>query len=134
MQMSEWTWPGSTATRIIDGDTLVARLTRDIGFNGSVTFNQKLRLHRIDAYKVNTPKGLAARERVINLAWTGPVAISAGLPILLNIITVKPYKYGDEWMAEVHLPDGRSLNELLVSEGLAVWWDGRGKAPAVEST
>jgi hypothetical protein len=47
----------------------------------------------------------------------------------VHITTVGPYKYGDEWQAELVLADGRNLSDALVDLGLAVYWDGHGPRP-----
>jgi endonuclease YncB( thermonuclease family) len=114
----DWDWPRSTVTRVIDGDSLVAEVHRDLGFNGTATFHQKLRLNRINAKPAKTPAGAAATAAVSGLV--------AGE---LHIVTVGPYKFGDEWMAEITLADGRNLSDLLVSLGHAVYWDGTGPRP-----
>ena len=113
-----WTWPQSTIVRVIDGDSLVAQLTRDIGFHGSVTFLQRLRLNRINTPPLSSALGKQAADYVASFA--------AGL---FTITTVKPYKYGDEWMAEVVNVDGVNLSDALVAAGLAVAWDGNGPRP-----
>jgi len=113
-----WAWPASTITRVIDGDSVVARMIRDIGFHGFVTFDQRLRLNRINASPGSTDLGMAA---------TAMVTAYLGLPV--GIVTIKPYKYGDEWMAEITLPDGTNLSDALVAAGLAVYWDGTGPRP-----
>ena len=124
--MSQWRWPGSRITRVVDGDTVDTELTRDIGFGGRVTFVVRLRLARINAAKASSKRGLAATAAV--LAWTGSAP--------LEVITMKPYKYSGpedytgEYMAEVVLPDGRNLSDLLVAEGLAAYWNGQGPRPA----
>src|SRR5206468_907907 len=80
-----WDWPDSTITRVIDGDSLVAEVHRDLGFNGTATFRQKLRLNRINAKPAKTPEGKAATAAVIGMV-TDPV----------HITTLKSYKYGSE--------------------------------------
>lgn len=118
--MSEhWDWPGAHVERIIDGDTFVAVLTRDLGFHGTATFEQRLRLNRINAKPAKTEEGKRATARVTVLTTATSVGIE----------TVSPYKYRDEWMAEVTLADGRNLSDLLVAEDLAVYWDGEGTRP-----
>jgi endonuclease YncB( thermonuclease family) len=114
----DWYWPNSTVVRVIDGDSLVAEVHRDLGFNGTATFLQKLRLNRINAKPAKTTEGKQATAAVIGLV-TDPV----------HITTVGPYKFGDEWMAEIQLADGRNLSDTLVSLGLAVLWDGHGPRP-----
>jgi endonuclease YncB( thermonuclease family) len=133
---TEWSWPNSQITRVIDGDTFVARLTKDIGFHGLVAFEQKLRLNRINAPKYSashpdqTVDGTRARDYFQTLVNNRSD---------LMIETVKPYKYGDEWMAEVALTTiaiGTSpsqwdnVSDLLVAAGHAVYWDGSGVRPS----
>lgn len=118
-------WPASRVLRVIDGDTVDAAVTRDLGFGGTATFPVRLRLNRINAPKVSSARGKTARRRVEVL--TADVAV--------HVITVEPYKYGGpddqtgEWMAEITLPDGQNLSDLLVAEGLAVYWNGTGPRP-----
>jgi endonuclease YncB( thermonuclease family) len=122
---AEWSWPGSVIARVLDGDTVDAMLTRDLGFEATATFPVRLRLNRINADPVHTDKGFRAKSRVLGL--------TAGAKLLIT--TGKGYKYGapdgktGEWMAEVALPDGRNLSDVLVAEGLAVHWDGQGPRP-----
>ena len=113
-----WVWPSSTISRVIDGDSFEARLTKDIGFNGVVAFQQKLRLNRINTTPAKTVSGKAATAYVQDIA---------GSPV--DITTLKPYKFGDEWMAEVVLSGGVNLSDALVGAGLAVYWDGTGPRP-----
>lgn len=113
-----WDWPGSTITRVVDGDTIVARLSRDIGFHGVATFEQRLRLNRINTAPASTERGRAATQMV-----------SSHTGAQVDITTVKPYKYGDEWMAEVVLVVGVNLSDALLEAGLANLWDGHGPRP-----
>jgi endonuclease YncB( thermonuclease family) len=125
MAGTEWAWPASVISRVIDGDTVDAMLTRDLGFQASATFPVRLRLNRINADPAHTDTGMRCKARVL--------ALTAGAR--LSITTGKSYKYGapdgktGEWMAEVLLPDGRNLSDVLVTEGLAVHWDGEGPRP-----
>lgn len=122
--MSGWLWPDSTITAVIDGDTINARLTRDIGFGGTTTFVVRLRLNRINAHAKNTPAGRMAREFLEPLI---------GHPMLIE--TRKPYKYGGPgtspgaWMAEVTTSEGINLSDWLVLLDLAIPWDGTGVRP-----
>ena len=117
--MTTWDWPGSIVARVIDGDSIVATLVRDIGFHGSTTFQQHLRLNRINTPPVSTPLGIAARLFVRDFTFGE----------LLHVVTVKPYKYGDEWMAEVTNDDDDNLSDELVKRGFGVYWDGAGPRP-----
>lgn len=120
-----WEWPDSIVTNVVDGDTIDARVRRDMGFGGVAEFIVRLRLNRINAAKVSSERGKAARDYVVEL--------TRGLPVLIE--TLKPYKYGGpdsspgEWMAEVIFPDGRNLSDELELYGLAAYWDGQGPRP-----
>lgn len=113
-----WTWPDATVVRVVDGDTLVVRLTRDIGFHGSVVFEQRVRLAGINTPPVSTERGRAAA------AWVERNTLG-----LVTVATLKPYKYGDEWVATIALADGRDVSDELVALGLAYVWNGRGPRP-----
>ena len=124
MSSVPWLWPGARVTRVIDGDSFVACVKRDIGFHGSVTFDVRLRLNRINTPPVKTPAGKSAATFFEALARVSEVSSP---PLLIE--TVKPYKYGDEWMAEVTLPDGRNVSDVMVQSGGAVYWNGQGPRP-----
>jgi endonuclease YncB( thermonuclease family) len=117
--MPAWEWPNSTIIRVIDGDTVIARLQRDIGFHGLLAFEQHLRLNRINTPPAKTPAGAAATAALDALVYGQSV----------HITTVKPYKYGDEWVAEIVLEDGRNVSDELVAAGVALRWDGTGQRP-----
>jgi endonuclease YncB( thermonuclease family) len=124
--VAEWHWPDSHLSRVVDGDTADAKLTRDIGFGGTVTFPVRLRLARINAAKSVTPRGRDATA-MVNAKTTDTV---------VDITTVETYKYGGpddytgEYVAEIRLPDGSNLSDLLVDADLAVYWNGHGPRPA----
>lgn len=120
MSNAPWLWPGSLITRVVDGDSLTARLTRDLGFHGTATFEVKLRLNRINAPAVNTDTGKIAGGALVALF---PADVH------VNIETTKAYKYGDEWMAEITLADGTNVSDWMVTGGYAVYWNGQGPRP-----
>lgn len=121
-----WLWQNSEITAVIDGDTVHALVTRDIGFGGTTSFTVRLRLNRVNAPKATARRGAAAK------AFVEAKVLGARV----DITTHDPYKFGGpknspgEWMAEIALPDGSNLSDLLVAEGLAVPWDGEGDRPA----
>lgn len=124
--MSDWPWPQTVISRVLDGDSVDADLINDhVGFGVRTSFPMRLRLNRINAAPSGTAKGKLAKARVL--------ALTAGQR--MYVVTGKGYKYGapegktGEWMAEVQLPDGSNLSDLLVAEGLAVYWDGQGPRP-----
>ena len=120
-----WLWPGSTITRVIDGDSFVATVSRDLGFHGVATFGQKMRLNRINTPPAGTEIGDAATAFVLAKVMPGVIGTAA----VVGIETVGAYKYRDEWMAEVTLPDGSNLSDALVTAGLALYWNGQGPRP-----
>jgi endonuclease YncB( thermonuclease family) len=123
--VTAWEWPGSRVLRVVDGDTVDAQVTRDIGFGGSVQFPVRLRLARINAAPLATPQGTAARDYLVALLR----------PFTVDLVTDKPYKYGGppgavgEWMAEITLPDGRNVSDVMVATGYALPWNGDGPRP-----
>lgn len=131
MTPTVWDWPGSRISRVIDGDSFEATVTRivsiDLGFRQTqsvvTSFPIKLRLNRINCPPASTKVGKQATARVKELVAEE----------LVDIETLNTYKYGGgdrpEWMAEVILEDGSNLSDLLVAEGLAVYWDGEGPRP-----
>lgn len=123
--MSAWEWPNTELIRVVDGDTIDVLLTRDLGFGGKATFPVRLRLNRINAPKDGSDKGKQAHARVTEVIGGQRV----------NVTTVKTYKYGGpddelgEYMAEVVVPNGTNVSDMLVTEELAVYWNGNGPRP-----
>lgn len=119
-----WSWPNSTIPNFVDGDTVDAIVTRDLGFGGTASFPIRLRLNRINAPKLASAPGERSRLFLIDLIQTAQVQID----------TYRTYKYGggttSEWMAEITLPDGHNVSDVMVAEGQAVYWDGQGPRPA----
>lgn len=118
-----WSWPNSTINNFVDGDTVDAIVTRDLGFGGSASFPIRLRLNRIDAPSLSSVPGIASRDALIALIGSAAVLID----------TYRTYKYGGgkvpEWMAEITLVDGRNVSDVMVAQGHAVFWDGQGPRP-----
>jgi len=107
----------ATITRIIDADSLVVDL--DMGRHLWVR-DAKHRLNGCNARANTDPGGVEARD---NLAVLLPVGA------VVTLHSLKPYKYGDEYMADITLPDGRDLVPLLIAEQWAAPWNGRGAKP-----
>lgn len=127
-----WTWPESTIIRVIDGDTVVGSMTKDIdvdcGFHvmlvQSIATAQKLRLNRINASPAKTDVGKAATN------YLGSLVMGIGNTVILETLKITgAYKFGDEWMVEITLADGTNVSDLMVSNGHAVYWDGEGPRP-----
>lgn len=118
-----WEYPGSTLVRVVDGDTFHAQVTRslDFGFHVVITPTavQKFRLNRCNTAPAATPSGTGAAARLVDLL----------LPAPFHLSSVGPYKFGDEWMAELVLADGRNVSDVLIAEQWAAPWNGQGPAP-----
>lgn len=121
-----WEWTNAAVIAVTDGDTVVARLTRDIGFEATVTFPWKLRLNRINAPSAKSMAGKAAID-ALEIMVLGQE---------LHIQTLRTYKYGGgdrpEYMAEITLADGTNVSDALVKSHHAVYWDGTGPRPSDE--
>jgi endonuclease YncB( thermonuclease family) len=103
--MTTWTVP-ARVTRVVDGDTLVADL--DLGW-GIWHIGAKVRLAGVNCPEMGTPQGRAAREFVLDLLrapWP------SGVPVTIESKALD--KYG-RTLAEVTLPDGRSLRMALLA-------------------
>jgi endonuclease YncB( thermonuclease family) len=94
---------------VSDGDTLTVLTTEKQ--------RVKLRLHGIAAPEAGQDFGSRAKQTASELAFGNPVTVR---PIELD-------RYG-RTVAEVILPDGRSLNHEMVRNGMAWWY--RRYAPA----
>lgn len=100
----------ATVVRWVDGDTVW--LTVDIGFRLEGTMD--FRLYGINAPERGTSNGTAATARVNQLAPPG------------SGVTIQSHKDPDNfgrWLADVWagpVGDGKSINQTLISEGLAV--------------
>ena len=122
MAAERWSYPGSTLTRVIDGDSFIAdvRCGLDFGFHVLIagSSRQRFRLNHCAAAPLRTGSGAGAASRTAELLAD---------PFLL--VSVGPYKYGDEWMAEVTLADGRNVSDVLIEEQWAAPWNGTGPQP-----
>lgn len=106
--------------RVIDGDTVDIEV--DLGFD--IRTVQRVRMAGINAPEKNTQKGLLSKK------W-----LEARLP-LGKTVTIKSEKPGGgdkygrylAWIVDDIDPD-RTVNEVLISEGYALAWDGSGVKP-----
>lgn len=94
-----------TVVRVIDGDTLECDV--DLGFYTRI--RTKLRLLGINCPETDSPEGREAKMFTQGKA--------DGLSLTAE--THRADKYGNRWNAVVFLPDGTSLNDLLVAAGHA---------------
>jgi endonuclease YncB( thermonuclease family) len=119
----QWVFPGSTLNRVVDGDTFYADVKRtlDFGFHVKITptATQKFRVNGCNAAPSKTASGMGATAALTDLLGRGPFTLAS----------VGAYKYGDEWMAEVLLADGRRLTDVMIEEQWSAPWDGQGAQP-----
>jgi micrococcal nuclease len=99
--------------RVVDADTVWLHI--ELGLD--VSTKQSVRLFGINAPEMSTPEGKKAREFVAALMPVGQM-------VLLQTIKDKREKYG-RYLGVVVVGD-TVLNDLLVQEGHAVPYDGRG--------
>lgn len=123
MASERWDYPGSILVRAVDGDTFVAQVSRSLDFGFHILIPpvavQKFRLNRCNAAPNTTPSGQGAAARLAELLAARP----------FDLTSVGPYKFGDEWMAEVMLADGRNVSDVMIAEQWAAPWTGQGPAP-----
>lgn len=103
-----------TVERWVDGDTLWANVSKDIGFHIVISALQDFRLYGINTQEKGEPLYSQAKDRVNQLAPPG------------SAINVQSYKDADNfgrWIAIIWVGDigtGTNINQTLVDEGLAV--------------
>jgi endonuclease YncB( thermonuclease family) len=107
----------AVAVRVIDGDTVV--LTVSLGFDTWV-HNRTFRLLGCNAREHADPGGADATANLAALLPPGAV---------VDIMSVKPDKFGGRYDAQVTLADGRDLVTLLIEQQWAAPWNGRGRKP-----
>lgn len=95
-------------TRIVDGDTLDVLI--DLGLQ--THRKEKIRLYGINAYELNTPQGIKARERLLQLLPVGSI-------VIIKTIKDKKEKYG-RYLGIITNSQGQEINPLMVNEGHAV--------------
>jgi endonuclease YncB( thermonuclease family) len=107
----------ATIVHIIDADSLVCDL--DLGRHLWIR-NAKHRLAGCNAIELGDPGGREARDNLAELLPLG---------CIVTLVSVKPYKYGDEYMAQIILPSGEDLVTKLIADGWAASWNGLGPRP-----
>lgn len=99
----------ASVTRVVDGDTLHARV--DLGFDARL--DMTLRLAHINAPEMSTPAGVAARDFAVE--W-----LAKNTDFRLESIKDKRERYG-RYLGIIHpLDDGETLNDALLRAGHAV--------------
>lgn len=102
-------------TAVHDGDTLTVDV--DLGF--FVHHITDVRLLGMNAIELAAPGGVESRDHLATLVLDQPVFLR----------TVKPDKFGGRWDCQVTLPGDTDLATLLIAQGWAAPWDGKGPKP-----
>ncbi|MEY4213100.1 MAG: hypothetical protein RL458_1326 [Pseudomonadota bacterium] len=98
--------------RVIDGDTIDAILTRDIGFRHVATWRQRLRILGIDCPEVTgITRAAGAAATAFTRDWL------AAEPVACE--TIKQDAFG-RWLARVFRADGTDLATALIDAGHAI--------------
>lgn len=103
-----------------DGDTITADV--DLGFGVWVS-RQAFRLLGLNARELSQLGGPEARD---NLA---ALLLSPTATHVVTLTSVKPDKFGGRYDAVITMPDGADLASLLIAEGWAAAWNGKGPKP-----
>jgi endonuclease YncB( thermonuclease family) len=109
-----YTYAGKVLS-VHDGDTCTVVV--DLGF--SVQYVTAVRLLGCNAIELAEPGGKEARDNLAGLVLDQAVYLH----------TVKPDKFGGRYDAQVTLPGDSDLATLLIAEGWAAAWDGKGPKP-----
>lgn len=105
--------------RVIDGDTLVARI--DLGFEVSASI--PIRLHGVNAPEHDKPGGPEATDFLRRLVAPTPSA-DENPPLLIQ--TFKDERSFARWVADIWV-DGKSLSQAVIDAGHGVAFDVTGK-------
>jgi endonuclease YncB( thermonuclease family) len=104
-----------------DGDTFTD-MQVDLGFDAWM--HRDVRLVGMNARELDGPGGAEARQHLLGILWpkggTGPVEV--------GLISVKYDKFGNRSIGDV-IVNGESLSTLMIRDGYAAAWNGRGDKP-----
>lgn len=93
-------------------------LVLDLGFH--VDMRLSCRLAGVNSIELSQPGGAEAREHLADL-----------LPVdaQVSVISVAVDKFAGRFDGRIQLPDGRDAATVMVRDGYAVAWNGRGARP-----
>lgn len=98
--------------RVIDGDTIDAILTRDIGFRHIATWRQRLRIAGIDCPEVSgATRAAGVAATVFTRDWLAAAPCAAE--------TLQQDNFG-RWLARIFRADGSDLSAALLAAGHAI--------------
>lgn len=110
---------------VYDGDTLTVRATVWV----DQVLETRVRVAGIDAPEI---RGRCAEER--DLAQRARTALAEIAGAAVQLVDVRPDKYGDRVRARVLTADGRDIAALLIAAGLARPYHGERRQPWCEVT
>jgi endonuclease YncB( thermonuclease family) len=110
-----------TVTEVHDGDTVLGTL--DLGFR--VSMAASCRLAGCNARELSMPGGPEARQHLADLVGVGPIP----RVIRLSVSSVAVDKYSGRFEGVLWLPSGESATAVMIRDGYAVPWDGKGVRP-----
>lgn len=99
-------YPGCTAIRVIDGDTVVVRV--DLGFYLSAE-QVKVRLNGINCAELGKPNAEEARRKTEDFLLTQPK---------WTLVSFGQDKYG-RWLGDFESESSERLTQILLAAGLA---------------
>jgi endonuclease YncB( thermonuclease family) len=131
-------FPTTLIERAVDGDSLEVTALWEMPFYiGPTPLPILLRVAGVDCWDSKTPRGAAAKARTAQLCEGRT----------LHVQTFGPYTYGvgtrarlGEWVGDVlfTIPQAveagagdRRLSDILLAEGLALPYDGKGRRPTL---
>ena len=114
--MTVWHYPRCTVVNVHDADT--AAVDVDLGMEMWVR-HRAVRLAGIAARELSEPGGKEARDALATILPVGT---------LVEVMSTGWDKYAGRLDGVIYL-GGQDINQLLVDQGWAVPWDGRGTQP-----
>lgn len=113
---------GAAVVRCRDVDTVLLHVDRG---EGDWSLKRAYRLHGCNGLETDEPGGAFSTTELAAVMHPGRFVLVSSLKPGKDIA---PDRYGGRWVAKI-TTEGGDLTELLIRAGLAVKWNGRGKAP-----
>lgn len=113
-------WHAAAIDRVVDGDTVDARVDEDFHHYALLRF-RLMGYNAPELHGFEKPLGEKARDRLIDL-------------VMFRTVCLRTYK-GDSfgrWLCDMFLEDGTNVVDQLIREGYGVPWDGRGQRPSFD--
>ncbi len=106
-------WGGTTSDPMSTSGSFVGRVTHVRDGDTIEVSGRPIRFAKLDCAEIGTPAGRQADRHMR--------ALVSGKTLSCSLTGRKSY---DRWIGSCHLPDGRDLASVMVTNGSCPWWRG----------